>query len=179
MIKNARLFTTSRWCILIISSLLIVIGPVTLIAFKYFFWAAVFYYLPGISLFYILLEMKAERVIKGVALIFFGLFYKFSYTFIFQESLPDTSPLGNYLSILGDGILFACSGAGGSIIAVHGDKSSTDADPAPALITGPDASVHLQRLINKTDSMGARLNVLIWAVGALVLALVVILLSYI
>lgn len=176
MSKNEHLFTKRRWCILITSTLLIVIGPVTLIAFKYFIWAAVSYYLPGIFLFCILLEMKAERVMKGVALIFFGLFYKFLYTFLFHESLPDTSALRPYLSILGDGILFVCSGAGGSIIAVHGDKSSTDADPAPALITGPDASVHLHRLLNKTDSLSAKLNVLIWAVGALLLALVAVLL---
>ncbi len=85
--------------------------------------------------FIMLLDIRQARVIKGLVLITAGLVYqllypKYFYFFVDSKTMP--SDIVSHFEIFGQAILLACSGAGGSLIAVHADKTSADFDAPPS-----------------------------------------------
>lgn len=99
-------------------------------------------------IFPILLEMKTSRVAKGYWLVGFGAFIV-----VWHAMVVDSPTMGeatkNAFEVLVQLYTLACAGAGGSIIAAHGDRSSTDAD-APSgqftLTTDSKRILDLQKL---------------------------------
>jgi hypothetical protein len=98
--------------------------------------------------FIILLEMRQDRVLKGVFLIGFGVLYQLiypKYLFAFVDKTHTPQDALEHFEVIGQVILLACSGAGGSIIALHADKSSSDNEST--LAPTPTTSINLEKAL--------------------------------
>jgi hypothetical protein len=175
MNKTVRRFTGKNFWFFYGAIAVLLAGPLAVKALGSLEGAAAIYYASAIVAFIFLLDMKDDRVTKGFSLIGFGLVVQVIYTVIFKDAVPTTGHLGDNLELFAQCVVIACSGAGGSIIAVHGDKSATDADSASSPNIGPDNAIRFEMLMKKTDRLGARLTKLTWAVSALLVALIVVL----
>lgn len=175
MNKKARRFTGKNWLFFHGALFALLVGPIVAKAFGAWNVAANIYIISGIIAFIFLLDMKDERVTKGFAIIGFGIIVQLIYTLVFKDAVPKTTLLGSNLDLFAQCIVIACSGAGGSIIAVHGDKSATDADTASSPHISPDNAIRLELLMKKTDRLGTRLTVLTWVACALLIVIAVLL----
>lgn len=133
--------------------------------------------------FIVFLEVRLERVPKGILLILSGVFLqaiypKFLLYFIDMDTAPDDAI--NHLEIFGQVILLACSGAGGSIIAVHADRSSKDINDKPAHPAIIDNTKHIEKLIELVNAQNKKISAVLaisvisiaFAVSALIILLV-------
>lgn len=91
----------------------------------------------SVFLFFFLVDLKQDRILKGIYLICFGMFIgdylpSHLYVEIFAKESMDKElaeeelHVLQYLTLFKSAVLYACCGAGGSLIAVHSDKTSTD-----------------------------------------------------
>lgn len=122
--------------------------------------------------FVVLLDIRQDRVLKGFLLIAAGVLYQLVYPrffYIFVDKPIMTPDLIDHFEIYGQVILLACAGAGGSIIAVYADKTSTDYEPVTTNIptektiierTVIDNTLHIERLIKTTETLNKKINIL-------------------
>lgn len=86
----------------------------------------------ALIIFMTIINSSRPRLIKGMSLIIFGVTFQLIYTKLFLISLKTSSftteDPETLLKLYTDVILFACSGAGGSIVALYADKNSSDND---------------------------------------------------
>jgi len=86
----------------------------------------------ALIIFMTIINSSRPRLIKGMSLIVFGVTFQLIYTKLFTLSLNTsnftTEDPETLLKLYTDVILFACSGAGGSIVALYADKNSSDND---------------------------------------------------
>lgn len=86
----------------------------------------------ALIIFMSIINSTRPRLIKGMGLIIFGVTFQLIYTKLFIISLNTsgftTEDPRTLLKLYTDVILFACSGAGGSIVALYADKNSSDND---------------------------------------------------
>lgn len=119
--------------------------------------------------FIFILDMKLDRVLKGVYLIGFGVLYQLiypRYLFAFIDSKHTPPDALEHFEIFGQVILLACAGAGGSIIAAHADKTSIDKEPIPTSNSEKekiiiDNTPHIMQLIKNTSTLNKKINILI------------------
>lgn len=114
--------------------------------------------------FIIFLEIRQERVPKGMLLILSGVFFQLIYSkFLLHFIDMNTSPYDaiNYLEIFGQVLLLACSGAGGSIIAAHADRSSSDIEDRPAHPTVIDNTKHIEKVIELVNAQNKKISTLL------------------
>ncbi|MBK3431978.1 hypothetical protein JJD84_14270 [Pseudomonas fluorescens] len=130
--------------------------------------------ISGFTLLIILLEIRQIRFLKGMVLIGYGVIFQavFSryYYFCIGRDNPNFESLSMQLDLYMQVLLFACAGAGGSIIANHADKSSSDYEhklPSNEVIDNTKRIDSLIVCVNRTEK---KLNLSI----ALSLALTVI-----
>jgi len=137
-------------------------------------------------LFITLLDMRQDRVLKGFFLIGAGVLYqivypKFFYIFVTKSLMPADAI--DHFEIFGQVILLACAGAGGSIIAIYADKTSSDNELA--LSTSPtiekpviektviDNTPHIKQLIESTATLSKKINIMMAAIAVTITAMVV------
>lgn len=94
--------------------------------------------ISSIAVFISLLEMNDERVGKGIWMICFAAVCTGFPALVFK-GLEAGSVLAFFVKLASDIGTFASAGAGGSIIAAHGDKYSTDAERPTGLTITSDA----------------------------------------
>ncbi|WP_085653277.1 MULTISPECIES: hypothetical protein [unclassified Pseudomonas] len=86
--------------------------------------------IAGFTLLMLLLDLKTVRFLKGLILIGYGVLFQVIYTkyyFLFPDTdTTRTEELKIQLDLYMQILVFACAGAGGSIIANYADKSSID-----------------------------------------------------
>jgi len=114
--------------------------------------------------FIVFLEIRQERVPKGLLLILSGVFFQIIYSkFLLHFIDMNTAPYDaiDYLEIFGQVLLLACSGAGGSIIAVHADRSSKDIDDKPALPVIIDNTKHIEKVIELVNAQNKKISTLL------------------
>lgn len=113
--------------ILVSGALRIYLGP---------YWAMPCLAFAACAVFTLLLEMKASRVKKGLSIIAFGAFVPVWSKVLFHDAGLGEVAKGS-VEVLTQMFSLASAGAGGSIVAVHGDKSATDneVNSAPFQIT--------------------------------------------
>ncbi|KJH73922.1 hypothetical protein UB23_27120 [Pseudomonas sp. ES3-33] len=115
--------------------------------------------------FIIFLDLKLDIVLQRAFLIGFGVLYqliypKFFYIFVDECLMPADAI--DHFNIFGQVILLACSGAGGSIIAVHADKTSSDNQEVPSEKTLViDNTKHIDQLINSSNKLNEKFNYII------------------
>ncbi len=96
--------------------------------------------------FVVIVDFKSERISKGLFLISFGIIYNIFYSVLFLEFFGKDVVVGDLkiaTELFASIAIFSCAGAGGSLIAIHSDKSSTDRDDV--LIS--------QTVIDRTEGM--------------------------
>lgn len=127
--------------------------------------------LSSLGLLFALLEMRDERISKGLWIIGFGAMVSLWPAFIFNKAhLGESADF--YVKLISSIFSFAAAGAGGSIIAVHGDKYSTDSESvAPPLAAGE--SRRIEKLIKASQKQTAWIRTLCVLVGLLVIGLFV------
>ncbi|QDH64154.1 hypothetical protein [Pseudomonas azotoformans] len=119
----------------------------------------------GFLLLIFLLDLKAMRFPKGMLLIAYGvifqvLFTKYYYLFIDHTS-PATDDLKVQLDLYMQVLLFACAGAGGSIIANYADKSSSDYEQSQSNSTIIDNTKNIDMLRNSTKEIERKVNIVV------------------
>ncbi|WP_213936835.1 hypothetical protein [Pseudomonas sp. dw_612] len=139
-------------------------------------------------LFLTLLDMRQDRVLKGFFLIGAGVLYqivypKFFYIFVTKSLMPADAI--DHFEIFGQVILLACAGAGGSIIAVYADKTSSDNELASTdnpTTEKPDIekividnTAQIEQLIKSTTILSRKLNIMIATTATAIVATITIL----
>lgn len=123
-------------------------------------------------IFPILLEMKTERAFKGYWLVGFGAFIVVWHAMVVDS--PSLSEVArNSMQVLVQMFSIACGGAGGSIIAAHGDTSTTDAPIPPGRLSFSNDSQRILDLQSLTKKHTSWLKTLCGLIGALIVAVVV------
>lgn len=138
----------------------------------------------GILIFIFLLEVKASRFPKGMLLISYGVLFQVFFTMYYFQYIDRNNPyiedlkvqLDLYMQVL----LFACAGAGGSIIANYADKSSSDYEQKQPISNTIDNTKHIDRLIANTNKIERKVNlsIIISFASSIVTALIAIVLLF-
>lgn len=115
------------WLIpIVLSAILFLAAPIFFAAYlRSPFTAGIFLFLSATVIFAGLLQMRANRTTKGLLTIGFGALITTLHTVIFHD-YPPSEVVANIFTVMKDFFQFSCAGAGGSILAVHGDKFSKD-----------------------------------------------------
>ena len=116
------------------------------------------------------LDLKQDRVMKGLFIIMFGVLFKtiylkLIYIFVPLNTIPENYK--DYIKIYSEVLLFACSGAGGSIIAVHADKSSLDNESVISSEKHNCNDVEIKKLTTTIEKLHKKLNSIIMAIALL------------
>lgn len=131
---------------------------------------AIFTLIIGIFLTLILvLDIRQDRIIKGLLIILLGVSFQTIYLeliFIFVPENTIPEDWKSYLDIYSQVLLFACSGAGGSIIAAHADKTSLDNDAAVPSKKIPDLKPELKHLTKTIENLNKKFNITIGVLTA-------------
>lgn len=95
-------------------------------------------------------------------LIAYGVLFQVFFTLYYFQSIDRNNPYVEDLKIQLDlymqVLLFACAGAGGSIIANYADKSSSDYEQKQSSSSIIDNTKHIDRLIDNTNKIERKLN---------------------
>jgi hypothetical protein len=135
--------------------------------------------LGSFGAFIMLLDVRQDRVLKGFILIGTGLVYQLlypKYFYIFVDGKTMSPDIVSHFEIYGQAILLACSGAGGSLIAVHADKTSADFEPP--LLANRQNDLLESALSNSTLStkkLAGEIKILIKKANIIIVILVLIL----
>ena len=103
--------------------------------------------------------------------LFQTLYLKIIYIFVPSNTIPQHYK--DYLDIYSQVLLFACSGAGGSIIAAHADKSSLDNDSAASSEKHTCHDVEIKKLTTTIEKLHKKLNSIITAIASLGMIIII------
>ena len=134
--------------------------------------------ISGFTLLILLLDIRQMRFPKGMILIAYGVLFQVffpKYYFLFiDHTSPDFENPSVQLDLYMQVLLFACAGAGGSIIANYADKSSSDYEHKIQNNTLIDNTKHIDHLIKITNRIEKRTNLfLLISLAAVAINLVV------
>ncbi|NMZ15909.1 hypothetical protein HBO08_02605 [Pseudomonas rhodesiae] len=134
--------------------------------------------ISGFTLLILLLDIRQMRFPKGMILIAYGVLFQVffpKYYFLFiDHTSPDLENLSVQLDLYMQVLLFACAGAGGSIIANYADKSSSDYEHKIQNNNPIDNTKHIDHLIKFTNRIEKRTNLsLLISLAAVAINLVV------
>jgi hypothetical protein len=124
------------------------------------------------GLFYFL-ETKLERVMKGIFIIIYGIMWGIFYPKFLASLDSDVVQFQDYLLIFTNLVIFSCSGAGGSLIANHADKSCSDAQSKPREMVVFDKTAQIKLLNTKVDTLTNKISVIQWSLVIIVALLIV------
>ncbi len=160
-------YTMHHKVLITITVILFIAVPI-LKVYDYITLSVNFLFMSNLMAFIFILDYKAERFMKGVALILFGIFAGIVIPEqIFPEFVSGVKPtdaLGldvyQKLDIFKNLMIFACSGAGGSILANHADKSATDREDVVVQQTVIDKTELINNLSQQVVSLNKKLSYL-------------------
>ncbi|MGB7644402.1 MAG: hypothetical protein WBM22_03005 [Pseudomonas fluorescens] len=116
-----------------------------------------------------ILDIRQDRVIKGLLIILFGVFFQTLYLkfiFIFTPKKIIPADYISYLDIYSQVLVFACSGAGGSLIAAHADRTSLDNEKSDKKNEVADTKLDLRKLTKTVDKLNKKFNLIIGIMAA-------------
>lgn len=128
----------------------------------------------ALIIFMTVINSSQPRLIKGMSLIAFGVTFQFIYTELFKISLNTSSfatedPM-SLLKVYTDVILYACAGAGGSIVALYADKNSSDNDEQKANYIVLTEKQLLKNINTNIANLHSRFNTVIITISLIFLA---------
>lgn len=107
--------------------------------------SAMAYLMGAFTVFIFLVDNRDDRFLKGFFLIAYGVMIQFSYDLVFKKAL-EGSPWADNVKMLLMMITIGSTGAGGSLIATHSDRSSTDLESGTNQANGESAFTRLDTL---------------------------------
>lgn len=126
--------------------------------------SAMAYLLGAFTIFIFLVDNRDDRFLKGFFLIAYGVMIQFSYDLVFKKGLEGLHWEENVKMLLLM-LTIASSGAGGSLIATHSDRSSTDVETV-AISGGDEAiAVRFKMLEQQVDGFDRKLDRLLKVAG--------------
>ncbi|PCR96089.1 hypothetical protein CP336_13895 [Pseudomonas fluorescens] len=142
--------------------------------------SALAYLMGAFAVFIFLVDTRDDRFLKGYFLIAYGVMIQFSYDLVFKKGLEGTDMAENIKMLLMM-ITIGATGAGGSLIAAHSDRSSKDCEPrATSQVDGGAAERFgaLERQVSGLNRKLDRLNKLagVACAGLVLVALILMLL---
>lgn len=141
-----------------LSVILLLVGVPTAIVFKYLD-AAFFLMLTGFAvMFFFFLELEIDRVTKGLILIFSGILFGIYYPDFVFSSVQLNENMKDKIDIFKQFCIFASAGAGGSIIAAHADKYSTDNEHKTIQKTVIDRTEEIKALQNSITNLSSNVK---------------------
>lgn len=128
-----------------------------------------------------ILDVRQDRVIKGLLIILFGVFFqtlylRFIYIFVPKETIP--ADYISYLDIYSQVLVFACSGAGGSLIAAHADRTSLDNEKSDKKNEVADQKLELSELTKTVEKLNKKFNLIIGIISASTLITLILVLVF-
>ncbi|MGV2874185.1 hypothetical protein [Colwellia sp. E150_009] len=143
----------------VFATILAVIALLVSMALKYFSWGLLISLCVFIYAFYKLLESNLNRLEKGIALILFGIFWSEFFIKIMFYDKPYAAEYSqdilDKLLIFKNLAIYACAGAGGSIIANHSEQFSKEKGKVICSCKGNQSS--LETLIESLDANNKKL----------------------
>lgn len=141
-----------------LSVILLLVGVPTAIVFKYLD-AAFLLMLTGFAvMFFFFLELEIYRVTKGLILIFSGILFGIYYPDFAFSSVQLNENMKDKIDIFKQFCIFASAGAGGSIIAAHADKYSTDNEHKTIQKTVIDRTEEIKALQNSITNLSSNVK---------------------
>ena len=177
-------YTVHHKVLLVITILAFISVPI-LKAFSHVEFSINILFISSLMAFIFILDYKAERFMKGMGLILFGIIVGIILPeALFSELLSkqklaesDSFDITKKLDIFSNLMVFACSGAGGSILANHADKSSTDREEVLIQETVIDKTKNIEFLSKQVLQLNKRVGYLftlvifVSVVGAVIVAI--------
>lgn len=173
-------YTSSQKIILALALISTVVVVPALLFFKHEQIAFNFAMIGYIILFLFIIEHKQERVMKGISIILFGVFFGVYYVDFFTAMVGKDSintGLGQNLNILSNLAIFSCAGAGGSVIAAHADKTSTDRDEPVISETVIDRTQDIRVLTEHVLKLHKKVNAIVSVGILLVITMLIVVLN--
>ena len=116
------------------------------------------------TVFIFLVDNRDDRFIKGFFLIAYGVMIQFSYDLVFKKALEGSHWADNVKMLLMM-ITIGSTGAGGSLIATHSDRSSTDEESNTNQANGEATFSRLVTLERQVQGLDRKLDRLIKRAG--------------
>lgn len=116
------------------------------------------------TVFIFLVDNRDDRFLKGFFLIAYGVMIQFPYDLVFKKAL-EGSPWADNVKMLLMMITIGSTGAGGSLIATHSDRSSTDLESGTNQANGESAFTRLDTLERQVQGLDRKLDQLIKRAG--------------
>ena len=155
-------------------------GPPSFLNTHYEFLSFACMAIGGATILIMLLEVRQDRFVKGLMLIGLAVFFPAVYPLYLNAILlPDKIPgvFKVQLDIFSQIMVLACSGAGGGLIANHGETNTTEYQERE--ISGPatvDNTKNIELLITHTHVLKRKLNqVILICTTAMIAALIALL----
>lgn len=130
----------------------------------------------------ILESTRLDRRMKGITLIFVGIFFSIGIPDLFNRSFADimTDDFKNNMEIFKNLAILACAGAGGGILANHAENiPAIDVLPGEKDEHSALLLKHVRRLNTEVTEQGKRLNDIRFFLGSIALVLTGILIALI
>ncbi|WP_155735737.1 hypothetical protein [Pseudoalteromonas luteoviolacea] len=124
--------------------------PISLI-FRYDFFIFPSLLLGFFLPFFLLLEWKIERVLKGLCVILYGILGGILIPQIVEQYIPES--FSQNFEIYKNLVVFACSGAGGSIIASHAEQLYQADEKQEVKETVVDKTQKIEQLITSVEEL--------------------------
>ncbi|WP_124421320.1 hypothetical protein [Pseudomonas sp. CMR5c] len=127
--------------------------------------SAMAYLMGAFVVFIFLVDTRDDRFLKGYYLICYGVMIQFSYDLVFKKGLEETDIAENIKMLLMM-ITIGATGAGGSLIAAHSDRSAQDGKQRAAPQVNEDVAARLGALERQVCGLDRKLDRLIKLAGA-------------
>lgn len=126
--------------------------------------SAMAYLMGAFTVFIFLVDNRDDRFLKGFFLIAYGVMIQFSYDLVFKHALEGSHWADNVKMLLMM-ITIGSTGAGGSLIATHSDRSSTDVESTAIHSNGEATFCRLGTLERQVQGLDRKLDQLIKRAG--------------
>jgi len=119
--------------------------------------SALAYLMGAFTVFIFLVDNRDDRFLKGFFLIAYGVIIQFSYDLVFKHGLEGSHWADNVKMLLMM-ITIGSTGAGGSLIATHSDRSSTNVEQVAAPRADHGVAIRFEVLERQVSGLGRKLD---------------------
>ncbi|MFJ6089071.1 hypothetical protein [Pseudomonas chlororaphis] len=126
--------------------------------------SAMAYLMGAFTVFIFLVDNRDDRFLKGYFLIAYGVMIQFSYDLVFKKGL-EGSHMAENIKMLLMMITIGATGAGGSLIATHSDRSSKDVEQLAIPQEDEGVTMRFGALERQVIELGRKLDRLIKLAG--------------
>jgi hypothetical protein len=138
--------------------------------------SALAYLMGAFTVFIFLVDNRDDRFLKGFFLIGYGVMIQFSYDLVFKHGLEGSYWADNVKMLLMM-ITIGSTGAGGSLIATHSDRSSTNVEQVAAPRACQGEGIRFETLERQVSGLDHKLDRLLKFAGLFCVCLTIVTLA--